>query len=147
MEHHATEEEKAQHLAKTRQPEKVVPRPTLNFPRLGKGQQKEVVGVWVGNLDDVKAEKALTPPPTPESSLTLLKKGETVKTPERETEPCVRPLPKLVQLVESRATQNGDALSEDDWEVPEMDEDDEEWSDGELEYGNFDDEEDLAFED
>ena len=148
LKHHATEEEKTQHLAKTQQPEKVVPRPTLNFPRLGKGQQEEVVGVWVGNLDEVKKEKVVTPTPTPESSLSVLKTGEMTACAAKEIVSELRPLPKSNLLVESRGQEEAeDAFSEDEWEVPEMEDDDEEWSDGELEYGNFDDEEDLAFMD
>jgi hypothetical protein len=144
LKHHASEEEKAQHLARTRtrQPQQQ-PRPTLNFPRLGKGQQKEVVGVWVGNLDDVKHEKAATPPQSQESSLSFLK-GAMGNTQKSE----LRPLPKSNLLVESRGRdEDDDAFSEDDWEVQELGHDDEDWSDGELEYGNFDDEEDLAFTD
>lgn len=146
LKHHATEEEKAQHLARshTRQPQQV-PRPTLNFPRLGKGQQKELVGVWVGNLDDVKQEKAVTPPQSQESSLSFLKHQQRNG---KNAEIEVRPLPKSNLLVESRGRdEENDAFSEDDWEVQELGHDDEEWSDGELEYGNFDDEEDLAFTD
>ena len=148
LKHHATEEEKTQHLAKTQQPEKVVPRPTLNFPRLGKGQQKEVVGVWVGNLDEVKKEKVVTPTPSPESSLSVLKTGEMTAGAAKEKVSDFIPLPKSNLLVESRGQEDEeDAFSEDEWEVPEMEEDEDEWSDGELEYGNFDDEEDLAFMD
>jgi len=103
-----------------------------------------VVGVWVGNLDDVKQEKAVTPSSSPESSLSVLKKGEMEETREIVSES--RPLPKSKLLVESRGRdEEEDAFSEDDWEVQEQEE--EEWSDGELEYGNFDDEEDLAFTD
>ena len=146
LKHHATEEEKAQHLARTKTWQPVqVPRPTLNFPRLGKGQPKELVGVWVGNLDDVKQEKAVTPPQSQESSLSVLKKGEMVETKEIVSD--FIPLPKSNLLVESSGPDEEDAFSEDDWEIPELGQDDEEWSDGELEYGNFDDEEDLAFTD
>lgn len=145
LKHHATDEEKAEHLTRSHRPQKQVPRPTLNFPRLGKGQQPEVVGVWVGNLDDVKQEKAVTPSSSPESSLSVLKKGEMEETREIVSES--RPLPKSKLLVESRGRdEEEDAFSEDDWEVQEQG-DEEEWSDGELEYGNFDDEEDLAFTD
>jgi hypothetical protein len=145
LKHHATEEEKAQHLARSHtHHQHQEPRPTLNFPRLGKGQQKELVGVWVGNLDDVKQEKAMTPTQSQESSLSILKKQHSTENKEIE----FRPLPKSNLLVESRGRdEEQDAFSEDDWEVQELGHDDEEWSDGELEYGNFDDEEDLAFTD
>lgn len=140
--HHATEEEKAAYLARTKKPEKVEERPTLTFPPVGKGVVKVVLGEWGKDLELVKSEKALTPPPRPDEGLEVLKKGE-MKVEEEE----IRVLPLKPSLLGEREIEEDDeAFSEDDWEVPEIEEDDE-WSDGELEYGCFDDEEDLAFDD
>ncbi len=144
LNHHATEEEKEKHLAKTKLPvEKAVEAPTIKFPRLGKGVVREVTGAWGGDLVGVKSEKAVEVE-REDDGLEVLVKGEMQK---EEEEVVIRPrLVKVSLLGEREREEDEDEFSEAEWDEIDLNTEDEEWSDGELEYGCFDDEEDLAFD-
>ena len=141
LKHHATDEEKEKHLAKTKlSVEKAVETRTIKFPRLGKGVVREVTGAWGGDLDGVKSEKAVEVE-REDDGLEVLVKGEMQK---EEEEVVIRPRLVYESLLGER--EEDDAFSEDEWDEIDLNTEDEEWSDGELEYGCFDDEEDLAFD-
>ncbi len=144
LQHHATEEDKHKYEDKKKRYQKTVERPQLYFPELNSTPSKTVdTGVWgKDKMEKVKASKSDTPPPSPRPFGNL---QEVVKGEKKEEEVFKVVMPTVPRKMIPRRKGNyedDDALEKDFNPNEEMfpEEDEEEWSEGEFEYGRFEDE-------
>lgn len=150
LEHHASEEEKTKYQSKNKKESSSPPRPTIIFPNLSYLPNKVVdTGIWgIDKMEKVKAAKQPTPPTTPNKfgNLQQIIPGE--KKEEEEFRVVIPKAPRK-KLARVKGIYEDENTLEDDFD-PEYDsikyggntEDEEDWSEGEYEYGRFEDEED-----
>jgi hypothetical protein len=149
LNHHASEEDKAKHLARQKRynKEKTPPTPSIIFPNLSHQPppaEEEVKGVWgeTTKMDKIKAPKSITPPASPNAFDNLQKiiKGEKK---EKKFEITIPTAPRKMQPSRPKGIYEDDNALEENFDPKaQLFEDEEEWSEGECEYGRFDDEED-----
>lgn len=147
LNHHASEEDKAKHLSRQKRynKKKTHPTPSILFPNLSNNTVSgETKGVWgeTSKMKQIKVPKPITPPTSPNTFGNLQKiiKGET-KEQKFEVIIPTAPRKKMQPLQPNGIYEDDDAL-EDYFDHKARLVDDDEWSEGEYEYGRFDNEED-----
>lgn len=119
--------------------EQPVPSPE-EFPCLGSSRPTLDTSIWNQLPEEVKTQKAKTPPPTPPSSLKTLKKGENYSEPEQLD---FAPIKRVLQEAPEGVEQGDETAFSDNDDDSVSEEDREEWEDwdDELEVSEWGDEE------